>query len=109
MADGYDAFVAAGTPAGFPTKAEIAALLTTIRALRLVLIGYSDTAKKHQAAEVNQEIANQMEEPIQTISGGSYQLEKGIGVLERVQVAVRTHPEALARMVEIVTEIRARS
>ena len=57
MADGYDTFVTAGPPAGFPTKDDIAALLVTIRDLRIVLIGYSDAAKKHQAAETDAGLA----------------------------------------------------
>ena len=108
MPDGYDTFVAAGTPAGFPTKAEIATLLETIRALRLVVIGYSDSAKKHQAAETDAEIANQMVETIQAIGGSSYQLDKAIGVLEKVYGSVKGYPDTLTRMVDIVTDIRAR-
>ncbi len=108
MPNGYDAFVAAGTPVGFPTKADIATTLETIRALRLVLIGYSDSAKKHQAAETDAEIANQMEETIQAIGGSSYQLDKATGVLEKVYGAVKGYPDTLTRMVDIVTELRAR-
>ena len=108
MPDGYDTFVAADTPVGFPTKAALAALLVQIRAMRLVVVAHSDEAKKHRAAETDAEIANQMEETIQTIGGSSYQLDKAIDILQKVQKAAENYPDTLTRMVDIVTELRAR-
>ena len=105
---GYDALVVDGTPPDLPTAPDITALLTDARRFRRALQAYADQVKEHRAAEPSPEIANQMEELIQNVTGQLYQLEKGVAALERVQGAARDYPDVVTRMQEIVAKVRAR-
>lgn len=108
MAVGYDALIAAGVPADMPMASDVGGLLTPARRYRRALQARADQVKEHRAAEINREIANQMEEVTQTVSGQLYQLDKAIGTLERVQSAAIDYPNVMARMAKIVAAVRAR-
>ena len=108
MPVGYDALIAGGTPSDLPTAPDITALLTDARRFRRALQAYADTIKEHRAGESAPEIANQMEELIQNVTGQLYQLEKAVVALERVQRAAGDHSAVVTRMQEIVASVRAR-
>ena len=105
---GYNALIAEGTPAGLPTEANVTALLADARRYRRALQAHADMIKDHRAAEPDKEIANQMEEVTQNVTGQLYQLDKAVHSLERVQGAARDYPDVVARMTEIVAAVRSR-
>ncbi len=105
---GYDAFIEQETPTEIPTPAEIGALLITARRYRRALQAHVDDIKEHRADEVNEEVANQMEEATQNMGCQLYQLDKAVGLIEKVQTAARGYVSVIERLVEIVAAVRSR-
>ena len=105
---GYDRLMADETPLGIPTALDVTILLTDTRRFRRALQAHADQIKEHRAAELSVEIANQMEEVTQNVTGQLYQLDKAIGLIERVQSAARDYPEIVMRMEKKVVTVRAR-
>lgn len=105
---GYDAFVADGAPTDLPTAIDVAALLTDARRYRRALQTYADNIKERRVSEPDREISNQMEELTQNVVGQLYQLNKAIGLMERVEGAARDYPDVVTRMTDVVAAVRAR-
>lgn len=105
---GYDDFVGRATlPENLPTAAEIAAVLRTLRTHRRAMQQLCDDAKDCRASEPDLELANQMEETVQNVTGALLQLDKAIPGLERVQGNLAQYPAVVDRMKAIVESVRA--
>jgi hypothetical protein len=102
----YDDFVARELT-DHPTSTEVGATLTDLRAHRRALQALCDDAKNCRASEPDPEVANQMEESVQNITGTLLQLEKAIPALEKVQSNLAQYPAVVERMKGIVASVRA--
>ena len=106
MATGYDDFIGRELSADFPTALELGATLRTLRAHRRALQALCDDVKDCRSAELDLEVANQMEATVQVVAGALLQLDNAISALERTQGNLAQYPVVVERLREVVASVR---
>lgn len=104
---GYDDFAGRELAADFPTAAEIAATLRTLRRQRAGVQLLCDDCKDCRAAEPDLEVANQMEETVQNVAGALGKFDLAIPALEKVQENLAQYSAVISRMRGIVESVRS--
>ena len=102
----YDDYIGRPLAPTFPTAAQFGTLLVDLRAHRLELQAQADAIMTARDAEPDFEISNQMEEPIQNLTGALGKVNKAIPLLEAAQRNIGVYASVTARMEGIVDGIR---